>query len=366
MNDANSLISIGSMFNALDVLTAVNIWSTATTNPSSPRLRDILRDKINAVMTFFDFCNKPPVLVTPEDVHAYKMAFEENGLQPSTIYTRLVHVSSFYSWAMQLPQLAEIIRVNPIRMAGLKQPRANSGTKTKTLSNEQVKALLDVVRGRAEATPAAEAGDRERERWIVAKRDLAILLFFLYTGMRRREVIQLRWSDITFGSKGTLTLRTHVKTGRVRVRRIEQPGVDRALKDYLVASGRLTQMNNDAPLWVAHDRGQAQRGTAQRNASTRGRASKRINQERALTSHAYYKNLRSYAEEAGIAHINPHQTRHTYAGWVGEASGSMSDVQEALGHRDLATTRIYLEQITVEPDRWGPGIARRLGLDEED
>jgi integrase len=81
-----------------------------------------------------------------------------------------------------------------------------------------------------------------------------------------------------------------------------------------------------------------------------------------MTSHAFYNNLRMYGKLAGVGDVHPHQTRHTFAAWVGEESGSMHAVQEALGHENEATTRHYLRAIAVEPDRYSAAIVKRLHL----
>jgi site-specific recombinase XerC len=47
---------------------------------------------------------------------------------------------------------------------------------------------------------------------------------------------------------------------------------------------------------------------------------------------------------------------------VGEDAGSLVEVQEALGHKDLATTRVYPERIRMQRDKHSRQIARRLGL----
>jgi site-specific recombinase XerD len=81
-----------------------------------------------------------------------------------------------------------------------------------------------------------------------------------------------------------------------------------------------------------------------------------------LTSHGFVKNLKRYAAAAGIPDIHLHQTRHTFARMVGEDADSLMEVQEALGHKDLATTRVYLERIRMQHDKHSGRIARRLGL----
>jgi site-specific recombinase XerD len=68
------------------------------------------------------------------------------------------------------------------------------------------------------------------------------------------------------------------------------------------------------------------------------------------TSYAFAKNLKNCATEAGISDFHLHQLRHTFAWQVCDKTGSISDVQEALGHQDQATTRIYLERVDLKRD----------------
>ena len=75
------------------------------------------------------------------------------------------------------------------------------------------------------------------------------------------------------------------------------------------------------------------------------------------------KHLKRYAAEIGRADIHLHQTRHTFARMVGEDAGSLMEVQEALGQKDIATTRVYLERVCTERDTHSRQIARRLGLE---
>ena len=85
---------------------------------------------------------------------------------------------------MRDPALGQAIRNNPVSLARPRAPRAYQTESSKALDDSQLRTLLGVVRGKA------SGGD------IVARRDLAILLFFLVTGMRRSEVIGLRGGDL--------------------------------------------------------------------------------------------------------------------------------------------------------------------------
>jgi integrase len=177
--------------------------------------------------------------------------------------------------------------------------------------------------------------------------------------MRRQEIIRLEWGDLELGE--TIVLTTRFKGGTFRTKEIADPTVKAALLEYLTASGRLGTLVPESPLWIAHDPAKnTPPGTCKRNP----KKPKVVRvQGDALTSHGFVINLKRYAAEIGLADIHLHQTRHTFARMVGEDAGSLTEVQEALGHKDLATTRVYLERVRTQRDKHSRQIARRLGLE---
>ena len=57
------------------------------------------------------------------------------------------------------------------------------------------------------------------------------------------------------------------------------------------------------------------------------------------------QNLKGYVRLAGINQIHPHQLRHSFAGMVAEESESITETQEALIHRHVSTTRVYVQRV---------------------
>jgi integrase len=108
----------------------------------------------------------------------------------------------------------------------------------------------------------------------------------------------------------------------------------------LEACGRVHALKTDSPTWTRHDRA--------------GRAGEQ------LTSHAFVKNLQKYAKQAGIDHINLHQTQHTFARMVAEDTGSLTETMDALGHKNISTTRVYVQRIAVKKDKYSERITVRL------
>lgn len=306
---------------------ALALWADVTTDANSSRRMDLLRDKQHAVGSFFSFVKKNPDEIKPSDVKLWQEEMERQKLARTTIYNRISFLSSFYRWAMRDPALSELIRSNPALLARPKAPRAYQTEATKALSDKQLGALLGVVEAKA------AAGD------LIGKRDYALLLFYVMTGMRRSEVISLRGKDLEFEDE-VLVVRCKIKGGDYVAREVGSPAVREALLDYLRASNRLHALQSDAPLWTRHDRA-GKAGTP-------------------LLSHAFAHNLKQYGREAGINQIHVHQLRHSFARMVAEESGSITETQEALLHRHVSTTRVYVQRIAVRRDKHSEKIAKRL------
>ena len=343
----NSLVPSGQDIHPA-LVQAVDLWATANTNANSSRRRDLIRDKTTALvgngtagvpLGFFTFVNKPMDAVTPLDVKNWQSYLENMGLSASSVYARISRVSSFYKWVMNEPAFRDWVRNNPVDLARPKSPKPYQTEKTQSLTDEQARRLLQTVK------TEADTGN------VNARRDYALLRFYFATGKRRSEIIDLKWGDLDI-YEDAIILQTQEKGGLYRTTEIRDPGVRKALFDYLVASGRWDFINNipemftEDVIWLRHDR--AAKGM------------------QPITSHGFVKALKKYARKAGIGHIHLHQTRHTVARMVGEDSGNLSDVQTVLGHQNIATTRVYLSRVSVKKDRYSESIARRLNLDEDE
>jgi integrase len=337
MDEAASSLVPANEARTVALINALRLWSEAVTAPSTERRDELLGYKRKAVESFFSFAGKPPVDVSPLDVERWRKHLERarpegQGLSPSTVYVRVCFLSSFFEWAMRDPALRAHITSNPARLALPKAPKAYQTESVKAWTDEQLQAIVEVVRAKA------AAGE------IVGKRDYALLLFYLVTGMRRQEVIGLRGGDIKI--EEFITLTGKVKGGDYVGREVRDPLLKAALVDYLFSCDRAGVLKTDSPLWTRHDRA--------------GRPGA------ALSSHAFVKNLKRYAREAGVGDVHLHQTRHSFARIVAEETGSITDTQDALGHRNVATTRVYVQRIVVKRDKHSARITGRLSRPLED
>ena len=303
---------------------AVSLWASATTSESERRA-DLLRDKQRIVLSFFGHTGKLPSEVEPSDVQGWLRDLEERGISSGTAYQHACLLSSFYSWAMKDSEVGQHVRRNPARLARPKAPKPYQTESVKAMSDEELRALVSAVRGRA------QAGE------VVGKRDYALLLLYLATGLRRNEAIGLRGKDVHIGE--TLVLEYRAKGGDYRSREVREPQVKDALLDYLLAAERMHALRTDAPLWTRHDR-----------AGKPGEA---------LTSHCFVKNVKKYAKEAGMEGFHLHRTRHTFARIVSEFTGDITATQNALDHRNRSTTRVYVQRIAVKRDLYSGEMSKR-------
>lgn len=306
---------------------AIHLWAKAKTSESAFRHEDLVRKKGEAVESFFSFVGKIPGEVDQLDVERWLERLRERKLKPATVYARVSFLSSFYCWAMRDPTIGARIRANPVLLARPKAPRAYQTDSTKAWTDEELQAIVAAVEKRASGSD------------MVGKRDLALLRLYMATGRRREEIISLRGRDVRLTEEG-LEVGGRMKGGRYRTMKIEDPEVRTALIDYLTVAKRLHVLKTDAPLWTRHD-----------HPKFAGES---------LTSYAFVKNLKRYANEAGVGSVHLHQTRHTFARIVQETTGSFNETQEALDHENLATTRVYVQRIAVKADKHSRKIADRM------
>lgn len=305
--------------------TAIEVWAASSTSGTTRRREELVAKKRKVVESFFVEIGKDPGEVTPIDVQQWCDGMRrEDGhrLAAATIYARVSFLSSFYAWAQR--ELG--LRLNPALLARPKAPKPYQTESTKSWTDEELRRITSVVAARA------AGGD------LVGKRDMALLLMYTSTGLRREEVIGLRGRDVQVTEEG-LIIGGRVKGGRYRAREVRDLETKAALLDYLTAAGRKHVLKTDAPVWTRHDH------------------PKLVGEP--LTSHAFARNLKLYAREAGMEHVHLHQTRHTFGRIVAEETGSMTATQDALDHANLSTTTVYVQRIAIKRDLHSAAVARR-------
>ncbi|MDD4903977.1 MAG: site-specific integrase [Candidatus Bipolaricaulis sp.] len=185
------------------------------------------------------------------------------------------------------------------------------------MSPEQVKALKDYCRRRAESPPSDK-----RENPV---RDWAILHVALDAGLRVSEICALELRDVLLDPLHAALI---VRDGKGGKKRGVKMGT--ALRDHLAEFVAWKSVVGEstlppAPLFVSNRGG-------------------------ALTRTAVYRIFRRSADGVGIpGRFSIHSCRHTYASMLYRASSfNLRLVQKQLGHRSIQTTQIYADVLNED------------------
>ena len=157
-------------------------------------------------------------------------------------------------------------------------------------------------------------------RTLQGKRDYAILLTLLTTGLRKAEICGLKIGDLkTYRNQAVIDV---IGKGK-KFRRIPlNSGTLLAIKDYLKASGN--GGNPDHSIF-----------------NTLGKHGPY--EERGLTPKAVDCLIKSVATKALIKkRIHPHVIRHTFATTLLDKGNDLKTVQTLMGHSHIRTTEAYL------------------------
>ena len=240
--------------------------------------------------------------LTREDIETYLIRCEADGLAKSTRARRLSAIRQLYRFAYEEGWRSE----NPaIRISGPGKDKRLP----KTLSVEEVDALLEAARDRGRTAP-----EQIRNR--------ALMELLYATGMRVSELVTLPVAAAR-GNPAMLLVRG--KGGKERMVPLSPPARE-AVRDWLTA-----------------------RDAAEEDARVKRRVppSKFLfpstGKEGHLTRQGFHALLKEIAVMAGIspARVTPHVLRHAFATHLLQGGADLRVIQTLLGHADLSTTEIY-------------------------
>ncbi|HEV8638153.1 MAG TPA: tyrosine recombinase [Chloroflexota bacterium] len=221
---------------------------------------------------------------------------KEKGYASATLARKIAATKSFFHWLAA----AGLVKEDPTD--SLDSPKVGK-TLPRTLSPDEVDGLL--------AAPAARLGPE-------AVRDGAMLRLLYATGLRVSEMMSLDVEDVDLASD---YVRVIGKANRQRHIPFD-PRTHGALEEYLAHSRTiLTRHGETAALFVNH-RGER------------------------LTRQGFWLILKGHARAARLpGSITPHTLRHSFAIHLLANNANLRDVQELLGHANIATTQIYTQMI---------------------
>lgn len=227
-----------------------------------------------------------PSQITPQMVDDYKTKRDNEGASPNTINRELANLSHMLKIAVQRRYVDKNVVSSVSKMKVPERPY-------RFLSQEEISCLLKAA----------------KESYIYP-----ILVMALHKGMRRSELLNLKWSDVDF-DRQVITVQAkddwHTKNYRSRVLQLT-PTLHKVLEEHKIF--------------------QVQLGTKSEYVFTyRGVRMKNV----------VDTTLRKVVKQAGLSNVTLHTLRHTFASQLVMAGVPLRDVQELMGHKSFETTLKY-------------------------
>jgi len=299
---------------------AFEAWLEERKTRFSPKVG---KEAHHAWKDFLGYTRKPPWEVRVEDIEAYIQALKKRGLSTGTIHKRLTGLAKFYKHCQEQGIDAECGgEFNPV--AGASRPRLTPYEKANFLSEEEEAALLEAIR---------------RDPSPTGKRDYALFLTLLTTGLRAGEVRKLRWGALEV-EEGRARIRLE-RGGRVEIAAVREEAWE-AIQVYLEASGRLAEIKPEDYVFAP--------GKEPLVREAGGRAED-WEGKRPLSADEVHYLLKLYAGWAGLKakEITCHTLRHTAAMRQAERGKALEATQAFLGRKSAGKTKEYLERLAEKP-----------------
>jgi integrase len=212
-------------------------------------------------------------------VEKYKLTRKEEGAGPATINRELGCLRHMFNMALKWKKA----QINPVReVKFLKEPKE----KDRILAEEEEASLLEAVR----------TGHK-------AKHLEAIILTALNTGMRKGEILNLKWSNVDFKNR----VITVEKTKNDEIRKIP---MNQKLTDTLEGAKKMSKGE-----YVFSENGKP------------------------------YLDVKTgwwtALQNAGIKNFTFHGLRHTFGSRLGMAGVDIRTIQELMGHKDIKMMMRY-------------------------
>lgn len=249
------------------------------------------------------------------DYQPRRFGREAKPLSPKTIHNFWITLSAFFSWAT-----TEFNLTNP--MKAVPAPRFEDAP-VEPFSRDEIEALLKVC----EFCRPAETTDRYRftMRRATGKRDRAIILTLLDTGLRASELCALKIADVD-QKTGRMTVK-HGRAGAAKGGKGRSVFLGKAARRamWLYLASREDGEDPDAPLFLGKF-------------------------GRSLTRDTLRQVIASLGEKAGVKKCHPHRFRHTMAITYLRSGGDVFTLQALLGHSALDMVQHYarIAEIDVE------------------
>lgn len=249
------------------------------------------------IKPFIDHCRnelgiEDTSALLPIHIRSYLLTFKDR-VKPYTFHDYFRAIKRFFNWLVD----EGVLSVSP--MANMKPPRIPK-TIIQPFQTDHIRSLLALC----------------EKNTFLGVRNRAIILVFLETGLRLKELANMQIEDIDF-ERGIIKVMG--KGARERVVAI-QLRTQKALLRYL-----LSRDDNHRCVWVSEER-------------------------RPLTEWGIAIMIRKLGKRAGLNNVrcSPHTFRHTAATMSLDNGASEFEVQAMLGHSTITMTRRYVATLNSE------------------
>jgi site-specific recombinase XerD len=252
------------------------------------------------------------------DVQAWKNKMFEESAAPKTINRRISSLSSFYKFlAGAAAELRLPITVpNPAHAQFISRETSDPVEETRALSLARARQLMTMPKGDG----------------LLAIRDRAILMFYLYTGARIGTGCKLKVSDFIQEGDESM-IRVHLKGGRIKTKGLHYAAAE-AIQEYIreakIESGPLFRPRSSSKGEELAERPMTERSMSRLLLSYLERLPSSV-QEIQLPS----------GEKVRRCVYSPHSLRATTATLLLDSGVAIEAVQDLLDHKHITTTQIY-------------------------
>lgn len=219
-------------------------------------------------------------LIQQIHLRAWMREMSKRGLSVSTIHRRIACAGTFFNWLI----LEKYIDESPCEH--LLMPR-KSQKQPRYLSEQELKRFVQVM-----------TGSRFAIAW----------LLMAWLGLRRGEVLRLKWEDVKLAEKTVIIRDTKSKKDRVL-----------PLSDKLIAALEFSRKAHPGEHVLAGADGQP------------------------VEPYTIYRAFKRHIKHRGLpVWVKPHTIRHTFATHLVRSGVSITVVKEMMGHSSVQTTMIYI------------------------
>lgn len=239
------------------------------------------------------------------------------------------HARKIMNIAFEKAVKDKLIPINPVQDIEIPKKQAKP---RKTLNSEELTKLYREL---------------ERSRWIWSAK------FMLVTGVRRGELLALRWSDIDMVNKRITIDESNSSTGLddTKSSKVHYVPLSKLMQKYLEGQKQMLKDENN-PILENEKLKKTDLIFPNKNGIM-------------LQPGSYYTMLSRYAADAEIK-ANPHALRHTFV-YMNRKKLSLKEIQNILGHDESTTTLdIYGDMIDESTEQTGKDIDEAFAGFEND